>query len=142
MASTESELRALFDRRSQAIRTKDIELLMSLYSDAIVYFDVVPPLQYAGAATLRTRFTHWFEGWESSIQQEIRDVSISAHGDVAAAHMLIRAGGTRTGGHDVGYWVRTSNSCRRTDNTWLITHEHVSLPVDFMSGTAVMDLVP
>ena len=142
MGTTESELRALFDRRSQAIRTKDIELLMSLYSGDIVYFDVVPPLKYVGAATLRARFTHWFKGWESSIQQEIRDVSISAHGDVAAAHMLIRAGGTRTGGKDVGYWVRTSNSCRRTDTTWLITHEHVSLPVDFMSGTAVMDLVP
>ena len=25
---------------------------------------------------------------------------------------------------------------------WLITHEHVSLPVEFKTGAAVMDLVP
>lgn len=115
---------------------------MALYSPDIVYFDVVPPLRYAGSAALRDRFLHWFEGWTSAIGMETRDLDILASGDVAAAHMLLRASGTRTNGREVGYWVRTSNGCRRSDHGWLITHEHVSLPVEFESGRVVMDLVP
>jgi ketosteroid isomerase-like protein len=65
-----------------------------------------------------------------------------ANGDLAAAHMLIRASGTLKSGQEVDYWVRTTNCCQRSSQTWLITHEHVSLPVDMKSRSAVMDLVP
>jgi ketosteroid isomerase-like protein len=41
MVSTESEVRALLDRRSDAMRMKDIDRLMPLYSPDIVYFDLV-----------------------------------------------------------------------------------------------------
>jgi len=142
MASIESELSALFDRRSEAMRMKDIDRLMSLFSPDIVYFDLVPPLQYAGSAALRERFEHWFEGWDGPIGMETHDLKTWASGDAAAASMLIRASGTRTNGHEVGYWVRTTNGCQRSSDGWLITHEHVSLPVNFPSGSAAMDLTP
>lgn len=143
MVSIQSEVRALLDSRAEAMRMKDIDRLMSLYSPDIVYFDVVPPLQYAGTSVLRGRFLDWFGRWQSSIGQEIRDVNILASGDVAAAHMLIRASGTLKEGREVGYWVRTSNCFQRSNHRWLITHEHVSLPVDLKGGgTAAMDLVP
>lgn len=142
MPSTESEVRTLMDRRSEAAWTKNIDRLMSLYSPDVVYFDLVPPLRYTGSAALRERFLDWFGRWKSGIGQEIHDLSILAGGGVAAAHMLIRAGGTLANGHEVGYWVRVSNACQRSGNGWLITHEHVSLPVDMASGSAAMDLVP
>jgi uncharacterized protein (TIGR02246 family) len=142
MEESGSEVRALLDRRSEAMHAKDIDRLMAVFSPDIVYFDLVPPLRYVGAAALRERFVHWFEGWKSPIGMELSDVDVVADGDVAVAHMLIRASGTRHDGREVGYWVRTSNGCRRSDRRWLITHEHVSLPVDFASGNAVLDLVP
>ena len=142
MASTQSEVKALLDSQFEAIRMKDIDRLMSLYSADIVYFDLVPPLQYIGSAALRQRFLQWFDGWKSSIGMEIRDLTIVASGDVAAAHMLLRASGTLKNGHEVGYWVRASDCCRRSDDGWLITHEHVSLPVDIVSRSAAIDLVP
>ncbi len=64
MDSTQSEVRALLDSQSEAMSTKDIDRLMSLYSADIVYFDTVPPLQYAGSAALRGRFLQWFDGWK------------------------------------------------------------------------------
>jgi ketosteroid isomerase-like protein len=142
VAATESEVRKLFDRRSEAFRTKDIEAVMSIYSPDIVYFDLVPPLRYAGSAALRARFLDWFGRWQSAIGQDLRDVIVVASGDVAAAHMLIRTSGTLKDGRQVGYWVRTSNACQRSKHRWLITHEHVSLPVDMKAGRGVMDLVP
>lgn len=138
----QSEVRALLDRRSDAMRTKDIDRLMSLYSPDIVYFDLVPPLRYSGYTALRGRFLDWFDRWEGAIGQDIGDVGISATRNLGAAHMLIRASGTLRTGRVVGYWVRVTNSFGRSNDGWLITHEHVSLPVELPSGVAVMDLVP
>jgi ketosteroid isomerase-like protein len=142
MASTESDVRTLLESRSEAMGARDIEPLMALYSPDVVYFDLVPPLRYAGAAALRDRFLDWFGRWESAIGQDISDVNVLGSGDVAVAHMLIWASGTLNGGREVGYWVRTTNGCQRSNGRWLITHEHVSLPVDMASGRAAMDLVP
>ncbi len=137
-----TEISALLDDRSEAIRSKDLERLMSFYSDGIVYFDLVPPLLYAGSDALRGRFADWFGRWAGPIGQEIGDPHVEAGGDVAAVHMLIRTSGTLTAGREVGYWVRATDTLRRESGTWLITHEHVSLPVEFPAGTAAMDLVP
>ena len=71
MVKTQSEVGVLFDNRSEAIWTKDIDRLISLYSPDIVYFDLVPPLQYVGADALRRRFLDWFDGFEGPIGQEI-----------------------------------------------------------------------
>jgi ketosteroid isomerase-like protein len=145
MASIQSEVRALLESWSEAARIKDIDRLMSLYSPDIVYFDVVPGLQYTGSAAVRGNFLRWFDGFKSSIGQEIRglnSLNILASGDIAVAYMLIRASGTLKDGREVGYWVRATVCCQRSDHRWLITHEHISLPVDFESGSAAMDLVP
>jgi ketosteroid isomerase-like protein len=142
MNSVESEVKALMTLRSEAFRLKDIELVMSLFSADIVYFDLVPPLRYTGASALRARFSDWFSRWKSPIGQELRDVTVVAGGDVAAAHMLIRTSGTLNDDREIGYWVRTSDFCVRSKGKWFITHEHVSLPVDMRSGSAAMELVP
>jgi ketosteroid isomerase-like protein len=142
MVSTQSEIRALLDSRSEAIQLKDIDRLMSCFSPEIVYFDLVPPLQYAGSAALRDRFLRWFDGWKGPIGQEISDLNIWASGDIAAASMLIRASGDRKNGNEVGYWVRATDCCQQLRDGWLITHEHISLPVDLPSGSAAMDLLP
>jgi ketosteroid isomerase-like protein len=142
MASTQSEVTALLDNQSAAIRSKNIDRLMSVYSPDIIYFDVVPPLQYAGAAALRGRFLQWFDGYKGSLGMEIRELNISVSGDIAVAHWLSRVGGTLKNGHEVGSWVRATSCCRRSNQGWLVTHEHVSLPVDFKSGSAATDLVP
>jgi ketosteroid isomerase-like protein len=142
MTRTQSDVGVLFDRRSEAIWEKDVERLVSLYSPDVVYFDLVPPLQYVGADALRERFLDWFESFEGPIHQEIDDLQVVESDDVAIAHMLVQAGGTLKNGQDVRYWVRATSGCRRSGDEWLITHEHISLPVDPRSRTAVMDLAP
>jgi ketosteroid isomerase-like protein len=142
MASTESEIRTLLESWSKAARAKDIDRLMSVYSPDIVYFDVVPPLQFTGTDAVRANFLRWFGGFEGSIGQEVGDSHILVSGDVAVAYMLIRASGTLKDGREVGYWVRATVCCKRSNDSWLITHEHISLPFDFETGSVAMDLVP
>ena len=142
MDSPQSEITALLDRWSEAVRDRDIDKLMSLYSTDIVYFDLVPPLQITGAAAVRRNFQRWFDSWSSGIGTERRDLKILASGDIATAYTLHRTSGTLKDGREVGYWLRVSVGCQRSNGRWLIAHEHVSLPVEIQSGRVVMDLVP
>ena len=140
--STESEVRALLDRQFDAMRQKDIDRLMALYADEVVYFDVVPPLRFDGPDALRARFTHWFDSYRSEIAMEMRDLHIVARGDLAVAFWLSRSSGTLKDGRQVGAWVRATSCCLQSAGGWSIVHEHISLPVDLESGMAVRDLVP
>ena len=142
MTSTRSEVEALLERQRDAIQAKDLDRLMSLYSDRIVYFDVVPPLHYVGAPALRGRFSTWFDGYRGALHMEVRELDISAAGDMAVAHWLSKVAGTLVSGRDVGSWVRATSCLERTGGTLLITHEHISLPVEPSSGRAAADLQP
>jgi ketosteroid isomerase-like protein len=142
MDSTQLEVKALIDRWSEGTRKKDIDRMMALYSPDIVYFDIVPPLQYSGYEAVRSNFLRWFDSWQSSIGTEIRDLNISVSENVAVAHMLHRTSGTLKSGQDVAYWVRATVCCQRSEQGWLIIHEHISVPVDPRTRSAVMDLVP
>ncbi|MEP7294519.1 MAG: nuclear transport factor 2 family protein [Chloroflexota bacterium] len=142
MESTQFEIRALLDSWSVACRTKDIDRLMSLYAPDMTYFDVVPPLQYTGSDAVRRNFLRWFEGWKSAIGVEIRDLNVFVSGDLAVAYLLHRTSGTLKNGQEVGYWVRATVCCQRSNHRWWIMHEHISLPVHPGSWSAAINLVP
>ena len=122
---------------------KDIDRLMSFHSSGIIYFDVVPPLQFAGPAALRGRFLDWFDGFAGPINMELRELNVLADEDFAVAYRLSRARGTLKNGQEVGRWVRATSCCQRANDTWLIAHEHISMPVDLREREkAAMKLAP
>ena len=137
-----NEVNALVMSQCEAIRAKDLDRLMSCYSTDVVYFDVVPPLQYVGADALRGRFATWFGGYEGPLSMEIRDLRVAAREDMAVAHWLSRVSGTLKNGQKVGSWVRATSCCRRAERGWSVFHEHISLPVDLGSGRPATDLIP
>jgi uncharacterized protein (TIGR02246 family) len=111
-----------------ACRAKDIDRLMSLYADDIVYYDVVPPLQFAGAEEVRRNFLRFFDQYDGPIGLEIHDLNVVAKADLAFAHMLAINSGSRTSGPADAVHVRATVCCRRSAGQWLIAHEHISIP--------------
>ncbi len=73
---------------------------------------------------------------------ETHELSVAASADVAFAHMLHPDSGTRRGGRDVVVWVRSTVCLRRMDDRWLITHEHISFPINPDDWSAVVDAAP
>ena len=138
-APTQTTFTALLETRVEACRTKDIDLLMSLYSPDIVYFDIVLPHQFVGADAVRSNFLRWFAEYQGDIGLETHDLSVTVDGDVAFAHMLHADSGTRRGGQDVEVWLRATVCARRIDDRWQIIHEHVSFPINPGDWSAVVD---
>ena len=135
-------VQAVLDSRVEASRARDIDRLMSLYAPDIVYFDIIPPHRFTGADAVRRNFLRWFAEYQGDIQLETHHLDVVVGDDVAFANMLHPDSGTRRSGQDVTVWVRASVCLRRIDDRWLITHEHVSFPIDPGQWSAVVDAAP
>ncbi|MEU1728571.1 nuclear transport factor 2 family protein [Nonomuraea sp. NPDC005692] len=130
MMSSEFEIRALLEVRAEACQVKDVDRLLRLYAPDVVYYDVVPPMRFAGLDEVRGNFVRWFDEYDGPIALETRELVVAAGGEAAFAHMLHLDSGRRGNGLRTSIWVRSSLGLRRTEQGWLITHEHVSAPID------------
>ncbi|MGH8788117.1 MAG: YybH family protein [Cupriavidus necator] len=142
-STDEAQIRQRIEGWTKALRAKDLDELMSHYAADIVVFDVPPPLQYDGAAAYRKNWADWFASFRGPVVgYEIRDLSITAGDDVAFCRSLNRITGARTSGEDTDVWVRATVCFRKIGGTWLVTHEHLSVPINMQTYQAVLDLKP
>jgi uncharacterized protein (TIGR02246 family) len=140
----EAQIRRLIDDWTKALRAKDIDGLMSNYAPVIVSFDIAPPLrQRIGPPAYRKGLEEWFSTFQDSIGYEIRELEIDVSGDLAVAHSIHHLTGKRTTNEMTDVWMRSTVAYRKTDGRWMITHEHVSVPL-YMDGSnkAATDLTP
>jgi len=140
--SAERQVRAVVDRIAAAIRDKDVDAVMAHYAPDIVAFDLLPPLQYRGAAMIRKRLSQWLSSFQGPIGFEMRDLVITAGDDVAFCHSLNRVTGRTTQGKKIDMSWRATLCCRKIDGRWMVTHGHSSVPFDMESGQASLDLRP
>jgi uncharacterized protein (TIGR02246 family) len=138
----EAAIRELVDDFVKAIRAKDIHGVLSVFAPEVVSFDLGPPLQHGGGETFRKRWQELFDSFQHPIEYEVRELTIAAGDDLAFSHSLNRMSGTMTNGRKTERWLRWTACFRKTNDTWLVVHEQVSVPVDVENGTAVLDLKP
>ena len=53
MTSDIAKIKALEQRLIVGIKAKDVKQIMNCYSDDLFAYDIVPPLQYVGAAAFQ-----------------------------------------------------------------------------------------
>jgi uncharacterized protein (TIGR02246 family) len=141
-ALDEAEIRRRIEAGVAAIRAMDLEGVMALYAPDIVSFDVEPPLRHLGTEAKRKNWSAVFTIYQAPLGYEVRDLSLSVGDDVAFAYSLNRISGTLRNGQRSEVWVRWTAGLRKVDGVWLITHDHASVPADFASGNAMVDLEP
>ena len=126
----------------KAFCSKDINLMMSLFSSEMVSFDIIPPLQYVGSDTYRKVWQETFELFGDPINIELRDLHIMCDNNLAFSYCFLHLNATMLNGHKTDYWERLTCCFKKINDTWLIVHEHVSLPTNLKEGKAVMNLKP
>jgi ketosteroid isomerase-like protein len=141
-ATDEADIRRRLDRFLAAVRAMDLEGVRPIYAADLVSFDIVPPLEHLGADAKMKNWANVFATYGRPLGYEIRDLTISVGNGVAFARSLNRIEGTMKSGNKNGYWLRWTTGWRKIDGNWLIAHDQVSVPVDFQSGKAMLDLEP
>ena len=142
----EADVRQLIAHMAEAIRAADLEGLRAFFAPDVVSFDVGPQLQSVGAAAKMENWIAAFTMLGSPRDYEIRDLTIAVADGVAFAHSFNRISGTVQSADGnakrVGPWVRYTGVFRKIQGAWLIVHDHVSAPLDFASGRALLNLKP
>jgi ketosteroid isomerase-like protein len=141
----EQQVRAVIEGRSRAIEEKDADRLVGFYAPDVVVFGLAPPLRQPTAEVLDpASHRAWFATFEREIEYDARGLTVTVGGDVAFAHGLVRMAATPRGSADgFAMWFRITLCLRRAEDSWLITHEHVSTPF-YMDGSfrSAVDLEP
>ncbi|MFF9184218.1 YybH family protein [Streptomyces misionensis] len=139
----EDVVRLQRERWRDAFVARDVETIMSFYldSDSYVAFDIMPPMSFNGTAEWRSNWENFFSMFDSDPTYEFKDVRVTCVEDLAVVTSFTRFAGIVLG-REIDMWARETNVLRKVDGTWLLTHDHISVPADLNTGRACMDLVP
>jgi ketosteroid isomerase-like protein len=141
-AHEEAATRRQIEKVVEGLRAKDLDTLREPYARDVVSFDVEPPLQHVGIEAKLANWARVFEVFET-VDYELRDLRLITGSDVAFGHAFGRLSGTmKNGVATAGMWVRVTYGLRKIDGTWRIAHDQVSVPLDILSGTGIVDLEP
>ena len=139
----ETDVRQRLDQLVEGVRAMDLERLKAVYAPDIVTFDVQGPLRRVGLEGKLHNWSEAFAMFQRPLEYDLRDLTITVGGDVAFAHGLARLRGTLKNGNPAGgFWVRFTGCLRKVEGTWLIAHDHASVPLDLESGRAALGLEP
>jgi ketosteroid isomerase-like protein len=141
-AVDEAGIRQRIDQLVRAVRAMDLEGVKPMYAPDMVSFDIVPPLQPAGAQAKWSNWAEVFTACQRPLGYEVRGLTLTVGEDVAFGHSLNRVSGRLKNGTRTGYRVRWTGCFRKIGGTWLIVHHQVSVPFDADSGRALLNLQP
>ncbi|MGD1840979.1 MAG: YybH family protein [Thermonemataceae bacterium] len=142
---SEKEKKAILAKREQWRQTfeaKNVESIMTYYVPDILSYDLMAPLQFEGASMWRENWINFFNAFKGDIQLTFEDLTVFQSGNLATIRGLTRLQGTTVHGEELDMWTRETNVMRKINGEWLIVHDHVSVPMSFETGKALINLKP
>lgn len=133
----EQEIRALEERFAAAFRAKDVPAIMKGYAPGseLFVFDVTPPRQYVGFDAYKKDWEDFFAAFPGPVDTfEVQDLSIVTGDKLAYSHSIQPGIMTAKDGSKFNLTARVTDCYRKINGKWLITQEHISVPVDLNTG--------
>ena len=117
---------------SEAVRNGDIDNIMSYYSDDVIAYDMMPPLEFIGKEHYQKSWQDYFSNQlKFPIQFNYEKQKIFINGDLSFTHALVHmVGEPENGEKKIEMWMRNTTCFKKFGDKWLITHEHNSIPID------------
>jgi ketosteroid isomerase-like protein len=116
----------------------DPSLVMKHYADDAVVADIFTPGVYKGKVGILAAFSAQMKSVQA-MKHEIRGLNIASNGNFACAASTIRFDATTQDGKSMALTVRELDAFKKINGEWQIVQQHISLPVDMKTGTAVMN---
>ena len=136
--SAKAAIEALEQQYIKAFNAKDINAIMANYAPGkqLFVFDAVPPREYPSWESYKKDWESLFSTFPGPVKDTMSDLSITVDGTVAYAHHIEDTQFIQKDGTPKRLVIRVTDVFRRLNGKWLIVQEHVSFPVDPMTGKA------
>jgi uncharacterized protein (TIGR02246 family) len=124
----ESEIRALIERWSKAVRDQNLEGIRADHDPDILLFDVPLPLLSRGLDAYMASWEAFLASSEKPVTFDFEAIEISAGADVAFATAIGRCVNIDPSGNREPLVFRLTMGLRKVASRWRVMHEHHSLP--------------
>lgn len=137
-ASDEAAIRNQVEQYRRAFEAKNVDAIMACYApgDQVFVFDAVPPREYASAEAYHKDWEAFFAAYPGPVKDTISELNLTVVGPVAYSHRIEATEFTKPDGSPQELVARETDIYRKLGGKWLVVHEHVSFPVDVMTGKA------
>ena len=128
----EDEVHQTLENFAIAVSEGDVDQIMSFYSEDIIAYDMMPPLEFVGKDNYQKSWQECFsKRFKFPIEFNYEKQKIYIEGDVCFTHALVHmAGEPETGEEKLVMWMRNTTCLKKIGKKWLIIHEHNSIPID------------
>ncbi|WP_273852125.1 YybH family protein [Guptibacillus spartinae] len=140
-----STVEEALERYKEAVNEQDVEKFLSSYSSDIHIYDCWGSWECKGENAWRENVTEWFSSLKEEgvkLQTVFNDLVIEEGESTAFSHCALTF---------VAYNVEKEEKLRQITNrftfgfkkekgSWVITHEHSSLPIDMKNGKGMFNL--
>jgi ketosteroid isomerase-like protein len=135
--SDRAQIQALEKGFGAAFSAKNVNRIMSYYArQGLFVFDVTPPRQHVGWADYKKDWQDFLGAVPGPVTFKISDLAITVVGPVAYSHSMQDIRHATKGGGNAELNVRVTDVYRKLAGKWQIVQEHVSVPVDVVTGKA------
>jgi ketosteroid isomerase-like protein len=125
--NNESQIRVLIENWAASVRNRDMDGILAYHHEDMVLFDVPEPFQSAGIEAYRKTWNIFFKYTKPGVF-DIQELHIIAGEQVAFCYATMRCA-DKSGSVDfVELPFRLTIGLKKTDEQWLIIHEHHSIP--------------
>ncbi|MCC5803616.1 YybH family protein [Rossellomorea vietnamensis] len=135
----------VLEQYKDAIHERDIESFLSIYDPAVHIYDCWGKWECIGLASWQENVTEWFIGLkaeEEILKVDFQDVVIEENANLAFAHCAVTyVAHKEASGEKLRQMTNRFTFClEKVKDTWLITHEHSSLPISMEDGKGMFGL--
>lgn len=119
-----------------AVIGKQVDELVQQCADDVSMFDVSSQLE--GVAQYKAEWEKFSPYFNEEVNISRREVRLHAVDDLAVMHCHSRVENPILKGKLEMPWCRTTICLQKKEGTWLVVHQHISMPVDMTTGQAIV----
>ncbi|ART75121.1 hypothetical protein B4U37_03255 [Sutcliffiella horikoshii] len=127
-----------------AIYEKDVERFLSVYDADVHIYDCWGKWESKGIASWRENVVNWFNGMREEgeiLKVEFNDVTIEENSNLAFVHCAVTFAAYSGKSEEKLRQItnRFTFGLKKVNESWMITHEHSSLPIDMETGKGMFE---
>ncbi|MGM0840352.1 MAG: YybH family protein [Bacillota bacterium] len=128
-----------------SIHERDLERFLSIYDPDIHIYDCWGNWESKGIASWQKNVTEWFNGLKADgeiLKVDFQDVVVEETTNLSFAHCAVKfAAHNESTGEKLRQIINRFTFClQKANDTWLIVHEHSSLPISMEDGKGMFGL--
>ncbi|MEG0482927.1 MAG: nuclear transport factor 2 family protein [Acinetobacter sp.] len=119
-----------------AVIGQQVDHLLGHCADDISMFDVSTQLD--GINAYKQEWEKFSPYFNANVQIVRRDIKIYASDELAVLHCHSKIENNLLKDQVKMPWCRTTLCLKKQQGQWLVVHQHISMPVDMMTGKAIV----